>query len=148
VFGPPARPPMPAERAVYKLAGLGAYGVSFHDNDVFAFEATAAERDERIAAFRRALAETGLVVTTATTNLFAHPVFRDGGFTASDRDIRRHQPARQHGAPVRLHRGDGTRRGRTAIAPAHYDDAVRPGRRGVRAAPSVLTGGLTRPKGA
>ena len=48
-----------------------------------------AERDEHVAAFRKALAETGLVVTTATTNLFSHPAFRDGGFTANDRDVRR-----------------------------------------------------------
>src|ERR1700744_4208623 len=89
VFGSAVRPPMPAERAVYKLAELGAYGVNFHDNDVFPFEATPAERDERIGAFRKALAETGLVVTTATTNLFGHPVFRDGAFTANDRQIRR-----------------------------------------------------------
>jgi xylose isomerase len=89
VFGSAVRPPMPAERAVYKLAELGAYGVNFHDNDVFAFDATAAERDERIAAFRKALAETGLVVTTATTNLFGHPMFKDGAFTANEREIRR-----------------------------------------------------------
>ncbi|MGB6582838.1 MAG: xylose isomerase, partial [Streptosporangiaceae bacterium] len=76
VFGSAVRPPMPAERAVYKLAELGAYGVNFHDNDVFAFDATSAERDERIGAFRKALAETGLVVTTATTNLFGHPMFK------------------------------------------------------------------------
>ena len=89
VFGAATRPPMPAERAVYKLAELGAYGVNFHDNDVFGFGASPGERDERIAAFRKALAETGLVVTTATTNLFGHPVFKDGGFTANDRDVRR-----------------------------------------------------------
>ncbi|MEU6037657.1 xylose isomerase [Actinomadura sp. NPDC047616] len=89
VFGPGTRPPMPAERAVRKLAEIGAYGVNFHDNDVFAFEATAAERDERIGAFRKALDETGLVVTTATTNLFGHPIFKDGAFTANDRDVRR-----------------------------------------------------------
>ena len=89
VFGSAVRPPMPAERAVYKLAELGAYGVNFHDNDVFAFDATPAERDERIGAFRKALTETGLVVTTATTNLFGHPMFRDGAFTANDRQIRR-----------------------------------------------------------
>jgi len=89
VFGPATRPPMPAERAVRKLAEIGAYGVNFHDNDVFDFAATAAERDERIGAFKTALAETGLVVTTATTNLFSHPVFKDGAFTANDRDVRR-----------------------------------------------------------
>ena len=76
VFGTAVRPPMPAERAVHKLAELGAYGVNFHDNDVFAFDATPTERDERIGAFRKALAETGLVVTTATTNLFGHPMFK------------------------------------------------------------------------
>src|SRR5207248_8255663 len=89
VFGGAVRPPMPAERAVRKLAELGAYGVNFHDNDVFEFGASEAERSERIAAFRAALEETGLVVTTATTNLFSHPMFRDGGFTANDRDVRR-----------------------------------------------------------
>ncbi|MFI0350345.1 xylose isomerase [Actinomadura sp. 9N407] len=89
VFGPGTRPPMAADRAVRKLAELGAYGVNFHDNDVFEFEATAAERDERLGAFRKALDETGLVVTTATTNLFSHPIFKDGAFTANDRDVRR-----------------------------------------------------------
>jgi xylose isomerase len=89
VFGTAVRPPMPAERAVRKLAEIGAYGVNFHDNDVFGFEASNAEREERIAAFRKALDETGLVVTTATTNLFGHPIFKEGGFTANDRDVRR-----------------------------------------------------------
>jgi len=83
------RPPMAADRAVRKLAELGAYGVNFHDNDVFDFEASATQRDERISAFRKALEETGLVVTTATTNLFSHPMFKDGAFTANEREVRR-----------------------------------------------------------
>ena len=89
VFGTAVRPPMPADRAVRKLAELGAYGVNFHDNDVFDFDASPAERDERISAFRKALDETGLVVTTATTNLFGHPMFKDGAFTANEREVRR-----------------------------------------------------------
>jgi xylose isomerase len=89
VFGPAVRPPMPADRAVRKLAELGAYGVNFHDNDVFDFDATDAERDKRITDFRQALADTGLVVTTATTNLFSHPIFKEGAFTANDREVRR-----------------------------------------------------------
>ena len=89
VFGPGTRPPMPADRAVRKLAEIGAYGVNFHDNDVFDFDASPGERQEKINAFRKALDETGLVVTTATTNLFGHPIFKDGAFTANDRDVRR-----------------------------------------------------------
>ncbi len=89
VFGGPVRPVMAADRAVRKLAELGAYGVSFHDNDVFGFGDSAAERDAKVGAFRRALEETGLVVTTATTNLFGHPVFKDGAFTANEREVRR-----------------------------------------------------------
>jgi xylose isomerase len=89
VFGGAVRPPMPADRAVRKLAELGAYGVNFHDNDVFDFDASPAEREQRISAFRKALEETGLVVTTATTNLFGHPMFKDGAFTANEREVRR-----------------------------------------------------------
>ncbi|OLT30404.1 xylose isomerase [Actinomadura sp. CNU-125] len=89
VFGPGSRPPMAADRAVRKLAEIGAYGVNFHDNDVFDFDASPAERQGKIDAFRKALDETGLVVTTATTNLFGHPIFKDGAFTSNDRDVRR-----------------------------------------------------------
>jgi len=89
VFGSATREAMSADRAVRKLAELGAYGVNFHDNDVFDFDASEAERDAKVGAFRKALDETGLKVTTATTNLFSHPVFKDGGFTHNDRDVRR-----------------------------------------------------------
>jgi xylose isomerase len=87
VFGSATRAPMAADRAVRKLAELGAYGVNFHDNDVFAFDES--DRDAQVGAFRKALDETGLKVTTATTNLFSHPVFKDGGFTHNDRAVRR-----------------------------------------------------------
>jgi xylose isomerase len=94
VFGDPVRPPMPADRAVRKLAELGAYGVNFHDNDVFGFSDTASERDKKTGAFKAALEETGLVVTTATTNLFGHPMFKDGAFTANERSVRRYALAK------------------------------------------------------
>ena len=94
VFGPAVRPPMRADRAVRKLAELGAYGVNFHDNDVFDFDASPGERDARIGDFKEALADTGLVVTTATTNLFSHPMFKEGAFTANDRRVRRYAIAK------------------------------------------------------
>jgi xylose isomerase len=68
---------------------FGIWTVGWQGLDVFAFDATEAERDERIAALRKALDETGMMVTTATTNLFGHPMFRDGAFTANEREVRR-----------------------------------------------------------
>ena len=89
VFGTAVRAPLDPEVAVAKLAELGAYGVSFHDNDVFPFSATAAEKSTAIERLRRAVDSAGLVVPMITTNLFSHPVFRDGAFTANDREVRR-----------------------------------------------------------
>jgi xylose isomerase len=89
VFGTAVRAPLDTAVAVARLAELGAYGVSFHDNDVFPFAATPAERSQAIATLRRAVDSAGLVTPMITTNLFSHPVFRDGGFTANDRDVRR-----------------------------------------------------------
>jgi xylose isomerase len=88
-FGVATRPPMDPAYAVEKLAELGAWGVSFHDDDLVPFGAADSERATRIASFRKALDTTGLVVPMATTNLFTHPVFREGALTANDRDVRR-----------------------------------------------------------
>ncbi|MEU3599068.1 xylose isomerase [Streptomyces sp. NPDC006798] len=89
-FGDATRPPLDPVETVHRLAGLGAYGVTFHDDDLIPSDASEPERDRRIARFRAALDTTGLVVPMATTNLFTHPVFKDGAFTANDRDIRRY----------------------------------------------------------
>jgi xylose isomerase len=61
--------------------------VGWQGADVFDFDVTASERDERIVAFRYALDDTGLVVTTATTNFFGHQIFTDGAFTANERAV-------------------------------------------------------------
>ncbi len=89
-FGDATRPVLDPVEAVRRLAELGAYGVTFHDDDLIPFGATDAVRAERIGRFRAALDETGLRVPMATTNLFTHPVFKDGAFTANDRDVRRY----------------------------------------------------------
>ncbi|MBQ1010954.1 xylose isomerase [Micromonospora sp. M51] len=88
-FGDATRPELDAVEAVHRLAELGAYGITFHDDDLIPFGADAASRDQHIARFRKALDETGLVVPMVTTNLFTHPIFKDGGFTSNDRDVRR-----------------------------------------------------------
>ncbi|TDB86776.1 xylose isomerase [Micromonospora fluostatini] len=89
-FGDATRPELDPVEAVHRLAELGAYGITFHDDDLIPFGVDAATRDQHIARFRKALDETGLVVPMVTTNLFTHPVFKDGGFTSNDRDVRRY----------------------------------------------------------
>ncbi|WP_066360578.1 xylose isomerase [Herbidospora mongoliensis] len=86
-FGDATRAPLDPVETVHKLAELGAYGVTFHDDDLLAVEG---DRDKAIENFKKALADTGLKVPMATTNLFTHPVFKDGGFTSNNREIRRY----------------------------------------------------------
>jgi xylose isomerase len=89
-FGDASRPPLDPVKAVHRLAELGAYGVTFHDDDLAPSTSTASEREAHIKRFRNALDETGLVVPMVTTNLFTHPVFKEGALTANDRDVRRY----------------------------------------------------------
>jgi len=88
-FGGPTRPPLDVVEAVTRLSELGAYGLTFHDDDLFAFGSTDAERQNQIDRLQKALADTGLIVPMITTNLFSAPVFKDGGFTSNDRAVRR-----------------------------------------------------------
>ena len=88
-FGTATRSDLDPVEAVHKLADLGAYGVTFHDDDLVPFGSSSQERDLILKRFRAALAETGLQVPMITTNLFSHPVFKDGGFSSNDRSVRR-----------------------------------------------------------
>ncbi|MCC7062825.1 MAG: xylose isomerase [Planctomycetes bacterium] len=88
-FGDAVRAPVDPVETVHQLAKLGAYGVTFHDDDLIPFGSTEAARDQHISRFKKALAETGMKVPMATTNLFTHPVFKDGAFTSNDRSVRR-----------------------------------------------------------
>lgn len=88
-FGPATRKPLDTVEAIHKLAELGAYGLTFHDDDLFSFGSTDAERRHEIDRTKQALSDTGLTIPMITTNLFSHPVFKDGAFTSNDRDVRR-----------------------------------------------------------
>jgi xylose isomerase len=88
-FGGPTRPAIDPADFVAKLAEIGAWGVSFHDDDLIPFGASLAERDAVVSRFALALAEHGVVASMATTNLFTHPVFKDGAFTSNDPAVRR-----------------------------------------------------------
>ncbi len=88
-FGDATRPALDPVEAVERLAELGTYGVTFHDDDLFPFGSNDTAREEHVKRFRTALEATGLVVPMVTTNLFTHPVFKEGGLTSNRRDVRR-----------------------------------------------------------
>ena len=88
-FGGPTRAPMDIVHVLEKLKEVGAYGLTFHDDDLFAFGSDDAARQKQIDRLKQGLADTGLIIPMVTTNLFSPPVFKDGGFTSNDRGVRR-----------------------------------------------------------
>jgi xylose isomerase len=87
-FGDFVRPTLAPVDSVKKLSELGAWGINLHDNDLVPFNATLQERDRIVREFKQALNDYEMVVPMATTNLFFHPVFKDGAFTAVDPSVR------------------------------------------------------------
>ena len=87
-FGEPTRVPLDPVKNIRLMAGIGAYGFNFHDNDLIPFGATPAERNRIVRASKKVMSETGIVCAMATTNLFSLPVFKDGAFTSSDAKVR------------------------------------------------------------
>ncbi len=96
VFGGPVRPRLDPVEAVHRLAELGAAAITFHDDDLLPPDTVTddAARQATVDRFTKALAETGMGVEMATTNLFSAPVFKDGGLTANDRAVRRYALAK------------------------------------------------------
>ena len=87
-FGDFVRPALDPITSVKRLSQLGAWGINLHDNDLVPIDATPEERNRIVREFKQALNDYGMVVPMATTNLFYHPVFKDGAFTSVDPTIR------------------------------------------------------------
>jgi xylose isomerase len=87
-FGDVVRPTIPPVQIVSMLAEVGAWGVNLHDNDLVPIDATPTEHERIVSEFKKACERNGIVVPMATVNLFYHPVFRDGAFTANDPEVR------------------------------------------------------------
>ena len=87
-FGDAVRPTLNPVEAVQLLAECGAMGVNLHDNDLVPIDANSDERDRIVREFKAACETHNVKVPMATVNLFYDPVFRDGAFTANDRNVR------------------------------------------------------------
>jgi xylose isomerase len=87
-FGDAVRESVSPQDLIALLAEVGAWGVNLHDNDLVPIDATPSERDGIVRDFKRACERNRITVPMATVNLFYHPVFRDGAFTANDPEVR------------------------------------------------------------
>ena len=87
-FGEPVRPRLTPVEIVHLLADVGAMGVNLHDNDLVPIDTPPSDRDVIVREFKKVLADTGLTVPMATTNLFSDPAFKDGAFTSNDSRVR------------------------------------------------------------
>src|SRR5436853_7262798 len=77
-FGDQTRPELPALECIRGLAKRNYYGFEFHDNDVFPYAASGAQRDQILSDLKKAMAAWDIQATMATTNLFYPPVFHGG----------------------------------------------------------------------
>ena len=88
-FGLATRPDLDPAESIRKLSDLGAWGFTFHDNDIFPFGAEESERLQHIEKIKKAAQDTGMVCEMVTTDTFMHPIFKGGAFTSNSREIRR-----------------------------------------------------------
>ncbi|MBT0566001.1 xylose isomerase [Williamsia sp. CHRR-6] len=88
-FGVATRPSLDPCEYVERLAEIGAWGITFHDNDVVGFGADAATREKLLTRLKDTADRVGITIEMVTTNTFTHPVFKDGALTSNDRGVRR-----------------------------------------------------------
>src|SRR4051794_35552716 len=82
-FGEPTRPMLDPVESLHRLAELGAYGVSFHDDDLIPFGSADAEGGRLVGRFRAALDETGPTPPMPPKTLSTHPMFKEAASTAN-----------------------------------------------------------------
>lgn len=88
-FGEASRPALDPWGTPPGWPRLGAWGVTFHDDDVVPFGSPDATREQILSTFKQATEDAGLTIEMVTTNTFSHPVFKDGALTSNDRSVRR-----------------------------------------------------------
>jgi xylose isomerase len=87
-FGPPTRPEMTGLEAIKGLGEREVYGFEYHDDDLWPIGASESKKRTVVQQAKKIMKATGIQCTAATTNLFSHPVFKDGAFTSHDPRVR------------------------------------------------------------
>ena len=87
-FGEPTRPFLDPIKNIAKMAEVGAWGYNFHDNDLIPFGSSLAEEERIKRDAKKVMADTGIIASMGTCNMYSNPVFKDGAFTSSDQHVR------------------------------------------------------------
>ena len=87
-FGPETRPAVGPLDAIRGLGERDVYGFEYHDDDLWPVGTPQGKRDTILGQVKRVMRDTGIRCTAGTTNLFSHPVFKDGAFTSHDPRVR------------------------------------------------------------
>ncbi len=75
-------------QAIRGLGERGVWGFEFHDNDIFPLGTSPTQMRKIRRDVQRVMDGTGIRCASGTTNLFFHPVFKDGAFTSHDPKVR------------------------------------------------------------
>ncbi len=87
-FGVDTRKPLDPVKVIRELGKREVYGFEYHDDDLWPMGASAQKKAAVVRKVKKAMKDTGIQCTAATTNLFTHPVFKDGAFTSHDPRVR------------------------------------------------------------
>jgi len=101
LFGEATRPVLAAVEAVHKLTELGAYGITFHDDDLIPPDSSSTDRQRIIDEFKAALADTGGRHRDGAADSHHEPVRRPG---VQRRWVHQQRPL---GPSLRPAQGDG-----------------------------------------
>src|SRR4051794_106064 len=88
VFGVATRPPLDPFDNLRLIARAGGKGFNFHDDDLVPFGTAWPETQRTLDEAKRIAEGEGIRCSMATTNMFAHPVFKDGALTSADARVR------------------------------------------------------------
>lgn len=89
-FGAATRPTIDPLDVITELGRRNVWGIELHAEDLIPDGTSAIQQDRLIDEARRRMAQFDMQCVNCGTNMFSHPVFKDGGLTSHDPRVRQH----------------------------------------------------------
>lgn len=87
-FGAATREPIDPLEVIVELGKRQVWAIELHAEDLIPEDATAAQRDHLLSEAKRRLDDYGMACVNCGSNVFGHPVFKDGSLTSHDAKVR------------------------------------------------------------